>query len=400
MQSLRHFAQRLLLFTCLVAPATSDTTWAHDFSSKAALTPPLRAVSRQVSSLDADVPSGGRAVRGVLNKFKIWPAGQTIYVCFRDGSALLKRAFVETADRWREGTSLTVDYGPAPDYRLCARATQLDIAVSFTDSGYWSYIGTDSRPLARTKATLNVEADDTVFQSPSSRLAFDRLVLHEFGHALGLEHEHQSPAAQCDAEFDWPKLKALTDSYGWPPGDLEHNMKGIVASPRLIVTPYDKSSIMHYYFPSDYFVKGEASACFAKENSTLSATDRELIRRFYPPLKPADDKAASYQQQMQRQADDASLALASLALTPPELTRFATELRAILDRNRTKISLRFRLTEADSAAPASGGPATRTVSPDAPRARGIGSSASTLSCGTSCTVQADFSAFTVSAGWE
>jgi hypothetical protein len=53
-------------------------------------------------------------------------------------------------------------------------------------------------------------------------------VLHEFGHALGLQHEHQHPVGGCDLDFRWeddpgytPTFDGfgqfITDSNGKPP---------------------------------------------------------------------------------------------------------------------------------------------------------------------------------------
>ena len=46
---------------------------------------------------------------------------------------------------------------------------------------------------------------------------FRGVILHEFGHALGFEHEHQHPTQGCDAEFRWdddPGYQLTTDEYG------------------------------------------------------------------------------------------------------------------------------------------------------------------------------------------
>jgi len=41
---------------------------------------------------------------------------------------------------------------------------------------------------------------------PSTRKELTFFILHELGHALALEHDNQSPEANCDTEFDWPKV--------------------------------------------------------------------------------------------------------------------------------------------------------------------------------------------------
>ena len=92
---------------------------------------------------------------------------------------------------------------------------------------------------------------------------FAHLILHELGHALALEHEHQSPEAKCDAEFDWAAVYARMDKdYGWSKGEVDFNLRTKIDDGRLRVTPYDKTSIMHYYFEPWMFIKGIASNCY------------------------------------------------------------------------------------------------------------------------------------------
>ena len=46
------------------------------------------------------------------------------------------------------------------------------------------------------------------------------VVIHEFGHALGLVHEHQSSGSPCDGEFNLPAVKQLT---GWNDQQIKTN---------------------------------------------------------------------------------------------------------------------------------------------------------------------------------
>ena len=72
-------------------------------------------------------------------------------------------------------------------------------------------------------------------------------VLHEFGHALGLIHEHQSPAS---GGFDWDREEVIKSLSGppnnWDLATIEHNMFGKYDSSQLSMTKYDSKSIMHY----------------------------------------------------------------------------------------------------------------------------------------------------------
>jgi hypothetical protein len=77
-----------------------------------------------------------------------------------------------------------------------------DIRIGFINqgdyAGNWSAVGTDSRDStveggAPNQGSMNFGGFDQ--QLP---VDWAGTVLHEFGHALGFEHEHQSPSGGCD----------------------------------------------------------------------------------------------------------------------------------------------------------------------------------------------------------
>lgn len=67
-----------------------------------------------------------------------------------------------------------------------------DIKIAFKDDGSWSNIGMDCTRKSQDQASMNFGWIDG--RSPHLSDKDRAVILHEFGHALGMLHEHQSPA--------------------------------------------------------------------------------------------------------------------------------------------------------------------------------------------------------------
>lgn len=109
-------------------------------------------------------------------------------------------------------------------------------------------------------------------------------MLHEWGHALGLHHEHQSPAGGCDTEYDWPKLYAYyLNNYGWQSDRVDKNLRQLIADHAAFDwSTLDRGSIMIYASNPNFLIKHEQSPCYFGENNSLSKLDVEGIQRTYP----------------------------------------------------------------------------------------------------------------------
>ena len=124
--------------------------------------------------------------RAIAFKASLWKPGDTIDIMFVDRGIdkLLIERTIESASEWMKYTDLVFNFRQT--YKMFGRP---DVKITFNGEGSWSYIGTECRNIMGTAPTMCFGWLD--MNTPDEE--FDRVVKHEFGHMLGLMHEHQNP---------------------------------------------------------------------------------------------------------------------------------------------------------------------------------------------------------------
>jgi hypothetical protein len=150
-----------------------------------------------------------------------------------------------------------------------------EIRISFAEEGFsWSTVGTDALTVGSSAATMNYG-----WLEPSTSLReYQRVVRHEFGHALGMIHEHQNPAAQGQIPWDKPKVYAYYAQQGWSKDDVDFNIFQVYSEESTNHTAFDPTSIMEYAIP-DSLTVGSYSIGW---NTEFSQNDTDFMRRQYP----------------------------------------------------------------------------------------------------------------------
>eukprot|EP00053_Salpingoeca_punica_P012683 m.113879 g.113879 ORF g.113879 m.113879 type:complete len:290 (-) comp16014_c1_seq1:1880-2749(-) len=201
---------------------------------------------------------------------KKWPPKQVLRCRFLDGSPTMQKKVKEVAVQWMKYVSVKIQFvaaGPA------------EIRISFyADAGSWSAVGRDALntayfPLHQPTMNYGWLRDTT----PDDE--YQRVVLHEFGHALGAIHEHQSP--NFSRVWDVPQVMKYFSgppNY-WSPEDIHHNVLDKYSPKGLAVTRYDPNSIMLYMFDGKLFADHKGPT---NENKTLSDSDKTFMRSMYP----------------------------------------------------------------------------------------------------------------------
>jgi hypothetical protein len=229
---------------------------------------------------------GGVGFDLVFEDLKTWKTG-TLRVGFTGGTKALRTAIADLARSWTEFGAISFEFKEAGDFEA---SDECHIRVSFDQPGYWSLVGTDSvdpEIVGFDQASLNLSGFDEALPPD-----WAGTVLHEFGHALGFHHEHQSPVAHCD--FDWDLLYDYLSgppNY-WSRAKVDHNLRQLPGG-GLTFSPHDKASIMHYSFPDWMFKMQAASPCYTARNSVLSETDKQMMARAYPRTEPLQTEMTS-----------------------------------------------------------------------------------------------------------
>lgn len=182
-------------------------------------------------------------------------------VTFLDGDTVVHRRVMQTARKWEKVCGMRFHFG---DHE------EADISISFKDTVNDSYIGSESR-----------------WHRPSMRLGwltpespqeeYDEVVLHEFGHALGMVHEHMVEGVP----IIWDSL-VVYEYYGghpnyWSKGLVDSNVFMRYSKKLLNGTKFDSNSIMIYWI-DETWTKNDFSVLPKRK---ISKEDAKLMGSLY-----------------------------------------------------------------------------------------------------------------------
>jgi hypothetical protein len=196
----------------------------------------------------------------------------TLRVRFLGGSARVRAKVMQYASHWSQHADIKfefVDQEPS------------DIRIGFDqNSGSWSYVGRTNNYISPNRTTMNFGW----FTDRTSDTEFRRTTLHEFGHAIGLSHEHQHP----EVDINWNREAVYTyyrRTQDWSRSEVDGNIFRKYSNSTTNYSAYDPSSIMHYYIPRS-LVSGTWTSQW---NTNLSETDISFIRSIYPKNEDDED---------------------------------------------------------------------------------------------------------------
>ncbi len=212
------------------------------------------------------------------NSSKLWRTGQVINITFLNGSPLQIERVKEVSREWLLYANL--------EFRFVSLGVASHIRITFDHNNYgkgWSLVG-----------ALSPRVSDIPTMSLSSVMGIEGryLILHEFGHVLGLDHEHLNPD-ELGVRFKANKVQDFCESKQ----DMTYAqcLKNYFTKKEKndLNSSYDKYSIMNYpleqkllesHSPYPKIIRGE-----------LSLFDKMAAIKMYPNKISLSDVAKEHQ---------------------------------------------------------------------------------------------------------
>ena len=261
-----------------------------------------------------------------------WTPGSSVKVAFKGGDTALRQSIMDATKAITDVANLSFDFKDKKnkfhEWNTKEKKRGGDIRVCFDRKGYWSLVGTNS-------TNDNVVSNDgSIGGKPGTRsmcfggfdkalpASYEHTVRHEFMHAIGFHHEHQSPNSGCEKAFRWkddagyqrtidnrgrfinddknrrPGIYTYMSGYPnkWNKQKVDNNLRpSKLAESERTVGKFDAKSIMLYRFEEFFYKKGSKNCRPIGNGSNLSKQDKEGLKLIYPHDKKELDKIMKFE---------------------------------------------------------------------------------------------------------
>lgn len=220
-------------------------------------------------------------VRAAFYREKLWPKGSEITISFVGNPSRIKISDSDSSEDPLQTEIKNMDFKEAIKKIVNDRIQPLVnlkfvfvpdntpsalIRIDFDpNKGSWSLLGTDCK-YEKNSPTMNFAWFDV------------GTVLHEFGHALGMIHEHQNPR---NSKINWDKEKVYAwakETQGWSKEETDDNILNAYNIDYINGSDFDPLSVMLYFFPGSLTTDNKGT----QQNLRFSATDVLWISKMYP----------------------------------------------------------------------------------------------------------------------
>ncbi len=206
----------------------------------------------------------------VAYKDYIWKE-KKLNVVFLDGPIELQNDVIVAAKLWTRYAN--IDFVFYNKKSSLPEGEYPHIRVTFNGSGNSSYVGRSSTLVDGNLPTVNFLNFENLFSIERKDTIF-----HEFGHVLGLAHEHINPNRTFVFTSVEQVLEYCEENWSMDEARCRSQVVGVATDNKYFWGEYDSRSIMHYHLDESIAVDLEEF-----ENvRTLSYLDKFNIAKIYP----------------------------------------------------------------------------------------------------------------------
>jgi hypothetical protein len=244
--------------------------------------PLCRNLPRPIPQLPANVMADPRRAAAILSIRSKWVNGTVLHYCFFGGGSHFSVPKVQ-ADAVRGAFAKWKAVGIGLEFQEVNQLSEAEVRI-----GYSLADGSSASAVGREVLNVPLNEPTTVYGWNLTTAYGSGTALHELGHVLGMEHEHQNPFAG----IKWHE-QAVYDALAKPPNGWDHdttfhNILEKLTSQQVQGSSWDPDSIMEYEFepglidePEKYDISGLTPP------GTLSNADKQWALKWYPGLKAA-----------------------------------------------------------------------------------------------------------------
>jgi hypothetical protein len=211
----------------------------------------------------------------ILSNNKKWVNGTLIKYMFVEGPKEQRDVVKKAFQQWK-------DLGIGLSFSETDQVDESIVRIGFDQTdGSWSYVGRDILTIPKPDRTMNFGWDLTADAYGLTT------ALHEIGHTIGFQHEHQSPFAGIVWNTDAVYREFSGPPNNWPKDQIDSNIINKIPANQLTGSKWDPTSIMEYEFGPGLVIEPAEFKVGIFPPGILSSVDIKGVTSFYPDMTAA-----------------------------------------------------------------------------------------------------------------